>query len=377
MTARLYIGLMSGTSLDGIDGVLVTLQEDSNGTESLQLLASASIPLENDFKQQAMALQTPGDNEIHREAVLANQVALHYAACVQTLLDRAAIGAEKVCAIGAHGQTIRHCPDQGYTRQTNNPALLAERTGIDVIADFRSRDIAAGGQGAPLVPAFHHAMFACAAEERVIANIGGIGNITLLRGHALSKVTGFDTGPGNLLMDAWIGRHRGVPYDHCGAWAETGTVIEPLLASLRNEKYFQKLPPKSTGRDLFGMAWLDSKLASFNSYPPVDVQATLLALTATTIADAIATQAPEALAVYVCGGGVHNDCLLRKIEHALRALGHPALVTSTAALGISPMHVEAMAFAWLGARFKHGQAANLPLVTGAQGPRILGACYPH
>ncbi len=374
MNAKHYIGLMSGTSVDGVDGVLVTASKD--GTAGFHLLSSACQPFDAAFKQEAMALQAPGDNEIHREALLGNRLAHSYAACVTQLLNYAGIGPEAVCAIGAHGQTIRHRPEQGYTRQTNNPALLAELTGIDVIADFRSRDIAAGGQGAPLVPAFHHAMFASADEHRVIANIGGISNITLLRGDVLSEVSGFDTGPGNMLMDAWIARHQGLPYDNGGAWAKTGTVSEPLLAALRSEGFFQKAPPKSTGRDLFDMDWLAHKLADFNTLLPVDVQATLLALTATTLADAIAAHAPEALAVYVCGGGVYNENLLLKIEQALKSAGHPALVTSTAALGIAPTHVEAMAFAWLAANFKQGFAGNLPAVTGAQGPRILGACYP-
>lgn len=375
MTVRHYIGLMSGTSLDGVDGVLVTAHD--TGTAGFQLLASACQPFDADFRRDAMALQSPGDNEIHREAMLGNRLAHLYAACVTQLLKHAAISPETVSAIGAHGQTIRHCPDQGYSRQTNNPALLAELTGIDVIADFRSRDIAADGQGAPLVPAFHHAMFASADEHRVIANIGGISNITLLQGDALSGVTGFDTGPGNMLMDAWIARHHGLPYDNGGAWACAGAVNEPLLAALRSDGFFQKAPPKSTGRDLFDMTWLEHKLAGFSKVLPVNVQATLLALTATTLADAIATQAPEALAVYVCGGGVYNSALMREIEQALKLSGHSALVTSTAALGVSPTHVEAMAFAWLAASFKQGLRGNLPAVTGAQGPRILGACYPR
>jgi len=368
-----YIGLMSGTSLDGVDGVLVTAE----GTGNFQLLASACQPFDAGFRREAMALQTPGDNEIHREALLGNHLAHYYAACVHQLLHSAAIDSKAVCAIGAHGQTIRHCPDQGYSRQTNNPALLAELTGIDVIADFRSRDIAAGGQGAPLVPAFHHDMFASPDENRVIANIGGISNITLSQGDTVAGVTGFDTGPGNMLMDAWIARHRNLPYDNGGAWAEAGTMNAQLLAALRSDPFFKKTPPKSTGRDLFDIAWLDNKLAGFNSVSPVDVQATLLALTATTLADAIALHASKVRTIYICGGGVYNNYLLKKIEEALKSAGHSALVTSTAALGVSPIHVEAMAFAWLAACFKEGRTGNLAAVTGASGPRILGACYPY
>lgn len=366
-----YIGLMSGTSLDGVDGVLVST------AGGFQMLGAAYQPFDAGFRAEAMALQTPGDNEIHREALLGNQLARHYAACVAQLLAMTGIAATEVRAIGAHGQTIRHRPELGYTRQTNNPALLAELTGIDVIADLRSRDIAAGGQGAPLVPAFHQALFAVAGECRVLANIGGISNISILdAGIADPGVRGFDTGPGNMLMDAWIKRHQGLDYDANGVWATLGTVHEGLLASLRDDPYFAKAPPKSTGRDLFDSIWLDGKLTLFPQVTPVDVQATLLALTATTLADAVIAQAPLALAVYVCGGGAFNGHLMARLEAALKASGHPAVVTSTAALGVSPSHVEALAFAWLAERFDQRQAGNLPGVTGASGPRVLGALYP-
>ena len=366
-----YIGLMSGTSLDGVDGVLVST------AGGFQMLAAAYQPFDPKFRAEALALQTPSDNEIHREALLGNALARHYAACVTQLLATSGTEAAAVRAIGAHGQTIRHRPELGYTRQTNNPALLAELTGIDVIADFRSRDIAAGGQGAPLVPAFHQALFATAGECRVLANIGGISNISILdSGSADAKVHGFDTGPGNMLMDAWINRHQGLNYDANGVWAALGTVHADLLAALRDDPYFVKLPPKSTGRDLFDNVWLDGKLALFPQVLPVDVQATLLALTATTLADAVIAQAPLALAVYVCGGGAFNGHLMAQVEVALKASGHPAVVTSTAVLGVSPNHVEALAFAWLAERFDQRQAGNLPRVTGADGPRVLGALYP-
>jgi anhydro-N-acetylmuramic acid kinase len=368
-----YIGLMSGTSLDGVDGVLVACDPASPG---LRMLAAASLPFDDDLRMQAMALQAPGDNELHREALLANLLAARYADCVHELLTLSECEASAVRAIGVHGQTIRHRPELGYTRQTNNPALLAELTGIDVIADFRSRDIAAGGQGAPLVPAFHHAVFAQPGESRVVANIGGISNISILDAQG---ATGFDTGPGNMLMDAWIARHQGQAYDANGAWAATGTVDAGLLAALRSDAFFHRAPPKSTGRDLFDLAWLDGHLAAsgvVDAIAPADVQATLLALSAGTLADAIAQHAPQALAVYVCGGGAFNGGLLLALEAALKAAGHPALVTTTAALGVSPMHVEALAFAWLAERFDRRLAGNLPAVTGARGPRILGALYP-
>src|SRR5690606_8987104 len=244
---------------------------------------------------------------------------------------------------GAHGQTIRHQPDSGYTRQINQPALLAELTGIDVIADFRSRDIAASGQGAPLVPAFHQAVFGMPGACRVVANIGGIANISILPGKE-TGVTGFDTGPGNVLMDAWIGRHRGQRYDTDGAWAAQGTVLPDLLHRLSSDSFFLLPPPKSTGRDLFHGAWLDEKLQAFAAASPADVQATLAAFTAGTLADAIARYAPEATALYVCGGGACNGHLMGKIGEALHGRGLPIPVESTAALGMEPNHVEALAF---------------------------------
>jgi anhydro-N-acetylmuramic acid kinase len=369
-----YIGLMSGTSLDGVDGVLVTSADGATG--GLRMLAAASQPFPSSLRADAMALQFPGDNEIHRESLLANALVNQYAACVRQLLAAAGLGAQAVRAIGVHGQTVRHRPELGYTRQTNNPALLAELTGIDVIADFRSRDIAAGGQGAPLVPAYHHAVFLQPGESRVVANIGGISNISILDDTAASVVGGFDTGPGNMLMDAWIARHRQDAYDDDGRWAATGVVHGPLLEAMRRDPFFAKPAPKSTGRDLFDGAWLDAHLASFPSMAPENVQATLLALSATTLADAIAVHAPAALAVYVCGGGAFNSQLMLAIEAALKSQRHPAIVTSTAALGISPMHVEALAFAWLAQRFDQRLPGNLATVTGARGPRILGALYP-
>ncbi|MBQ5941384.1 MULTISPECIES: anhydro-N-acetylmuramic acid kinase [unclassified Massilia] len=361
-SSTLYIGLMSGTSLDGVDGVLADF---SNG--AIHTLAAAFAPFPAELRTELMALQAASPNELEREALAANGLALAYADCVRALLPSAA---GPVAAVAVHGQTIRHRPELGFTRQTNNPSLLAELTGIDVIADFRSRDIAAGGQGAPLVPAFHEAAFGKPGTPRVVVNIGGIGNISVLHGDG--RVTGFDTGPGNVLIDLWIARHQGRAYDEDGAWAASGTVDAPLLGILLDEPYFRQPAPKSTGRDLFHEQWLDAKLAQCPGLAPVDVQATLTRLTAVTIARAIREEGVKPDAVYVCGGGAYNGTLLRDISAALDG----GKVESTAALGVAPNRVEALAFAWLGWRFAQREPGNLPAVTGARGLRILGALYP-
>ena len=351
---------MSGTSLDGIDGVL---------SSSNQTLHAAFVAFPDALRAELLALQVPSDNEIHREVLAANQLTTLYAACVQQLLKDAGISADQVSAIGAHGQTIRHRPELGYTRQIINPALLAEVTGIDVISDFRHRDIAAGGQGAPLVPAFHQSVFGSATQTRVVANIGGISNISILRPDG--QVTGYDTGPGNLMMDGWIHAQRGQRYDDSGQWAASGRVLPDLLAELMSEPYLALPAPKSTGRDLFNTAWLTQHLQHFASAAPADVQATLTAFTAFTLANAIQRDAPGAEAVYVCGGGAMNTYLMRLLQEKLACP-----VSDTGVLGVSPQHVEALAFAWLAERFCERLPGNLPSVTGARGPRLLGALYP-
>jgi len=375
-SSNLYIGLMSGTSLDGVDGVLVSLPEayaaGADASLRMHMLASAHMPFPAPLREQLMALQQPGGNEIHLEAQAANALTQRYAACVAALLEKTP--AAEVRAIGVHGQTIRHRPELGYTRQTNNPALLAELTGIDVIADLRSRDIAAGGQGAPLVPAFHRAVFGLAGSCRVVVNIGGIGNISILR--ADGTTTGFDTGPGNVLMDAWIAQQQGKAYDDNGDWGRQGRVDAALLEALCDEPYLRQAPPKSTGRDLFRPDWMAARLQSFAGVAAVDVQATLCAFTALTIAADIAQYAPDAGSVYVCGGGAYNGCLLDMLDRQLAQRGCHARVTTTEELGVSPQHVEALAFAWLAQRFTHRLPGNLPEVTGASGLRILGALYP-
>ena len=361
-TSTLYIGLMSGTSLDGVDGALADFD---NG--AMTTLAAAYIPFPAELRTELMALQAAGPNEIEREALAANQLAKYYAQCVAAVLKESGRQASEIRAVAVHGQTIRHRPELGFTRQTNNPALLAELCGIDVIADFRSRDIAAGGQGAPLVPAFHQAIFGKSGQTRVVANIGGIANISVLHGDG--RVTGFDTGPGNVLMDIWVQRHLGKEFDDDGAWAATGTVIPGLLSDMLAEPYFALPAPKSTGRDLFHAEWLDNKLAAYKNATSADIQFTLTRLTAITLARSISNTD----AVYICGGGAYNSVLLHELS---AALDNNVKVESTSALGIAPNRVEALAFAWLGYRFNARLAGNLPSVTGAAGDRILGALYP-
>jgi len=366
-----FIGLMSGTSLDGVDGVIA----DFSAHAPALVLASASMPFEASFKQELLALNSPGENELHRAALAANQLAETYAQVIERLLANASasgIRRQDIVAIGAHGQTVRHRPQEfgvGYTLQLNNPALLAERTGIDVVADFRTADVAAGGQGAPLVPAFHAAVWGNRSQTRAVLNIGGISNITLL--HADGVVQGFDCGPGNALMDHWCQRHTGQAYDDAGAWAATGQVHAPLLAHWLSSPYFSRLPPKSTGRDLFNPTWLDQQLHGFGALPPVDVQASLTALTAQACAEDLRRYLPGATELLVCGGGALNTELMRQIGLALPGVQ----VSSTQAHGLPPLQVEATAFAWLAQAFVHNKPGNLVAVTGANDPRVLGALY--
>ncbi|WP_313378783.1 anhydro-N-acetylmuramic acid kinase [Achromobacter insolitus] len=364
---QLYIGLMSGTSVDGVDGVLVRLGDG----QPPAVQASASLPMPADLRRELLALNQSDDDELARAALAANSLARLYAQAVAALLQHAGVAAGDVAAIGAHGQTVRHRPDLGYTVQLNAPALLAELTGIDVVADFRSRDVAAGGQGAPLVPPFHAAIFG-APQGRAVLNLGGIANVTLLEpGHA---PRGFDTGPANVLLDGWCQRHLGQAYDADGRWAATGQVLAPLLEQLiSSEPWFALPPPKSTGRDLFNMQWLDERLAAFDGPKPSpqDVQATLQRLTARTVANAIDAAAASTQEVFVCGGGARNTGLMRELAYCLQRPVRP-----TDALGVPAQEVEALAFAWLAQAFMQRRPAGLPAVTGARGPRILGALYP-
>ncbi|WP_432720338.1 anhydro-N-acetylmuramic acid kinase [Jeongeupia wiesaeckerbachi] len=361
---QLLIGLMTGTSLDGIDAVLV----DLSGAQPA-LLAAQGTALPAALRHELLTLQASSPDEIDLAWRAGNGLADCYADAVTALLRQAGIDAGDILAIGNHGQTIRHRPERGYTIQLGNHAQLAERSGIPVVGDFRSRDVAAGGQGAPLVPAFHHAIFADAHRHRVIVNIGGIANLTDLP--CDGSVSGYDTGPGNVLMDLWIGRHLGERYDAGGAWAASGTVIDDLLAQLLTEPYLAQPAPKSTGRDLFHADWLNAQLASRNDNP-ADVMATLTAYTARTIADAIQRTAAGADDVFICGGGAHNPTLLSMLGALLPGI----TIASTAELGVDPDWVEAIAFAWLAQRCLSGQSGNVPAVTGAAGPRVLGAIWP-
>jgi len=366
-----FIGLMSGTSLDGVDGVLA----QADGNSVLQARGHAHLPFTLALRADLLTLNRSGPDELHRGALAANAIVSLYAEVVAQLLAAAGLVPADVTAIGAHGQTVRHRPGEfdglGYTVQLINGALLAERSGIDVVCDFRSRDVAAGGQGAPLVPAFHAACFAQPGQDVAVLNLGGIANLTLLR--ADGQVLGFDTGPGNLLMDLWCQRHRDTAYDEGGRWAASGRVDAELLQSMLTEPYFARLPPKSTGRDLFDAAWVDRHPAPAAAAAAADMMATLNELTALSVAQSLQRHAGGTTELLVCGGGAFNQQLMSRLGGLLGTKVH---VRSTTAVGIPPDQVEALAFAWLAGAFVARRAGNLPAVTGAAGPRVLGALYP-
>lgn len=361
---ELYVGLMSGTSLDGVDAVMMDFSGDRQ-----RCIGESFLPYDEPLRVQLLGMHETRFDELHDAARLGNILAQTYANATRGLLRKCGMRAEEVQALGCHGQTIRHRPEAGYTTQLGNGALLAELTGITVVCDFRSRDIAAGGQGAPLVPAFHQAVFSHPSRHRVIVNLGGIGNLTDLP--ATGRVRGFDTGPANMLMDAWIRKNTGAAFDENGAWAASGTVVDGLLGALLGHEYFSRKPPKSTGRDLFNLAWLELHLTGVEAAE--DVQATLLALTAASIARDIKTHCAGAKEIYVCGGGARNAALLSSLKAALPQ----AAVSTTRDLGIDPDWVEACAFAWLARQALHLLPGSLPSVTGAIGARVLGAIYPR
>ena len=368
--AELFIGLMSGTSMDCVDAVLVRFSGDTPC-----LVENHTLPLALSLREALLDLAGPGYNELDRMARLDSAVARLFAEAVQGLLDKGGITPGQVRAIGSHGQTIRHSPGgaEPYTLQIGNPSLLTELTGILTVADFRRRDMAAGGQGAPLAPAFHRAFFRHLSEARVAVNIGGIANITVLPVTSGLAVRGFDTGPGNMLLDAWAQRHLGVPLDQEGAWGGGGRVIPDLLGCCLRDDYFALPPPKSTGRERFNLAWLEDRLTAWGGRAtPQDVQATLVALTAGSIAGAVQRYGPGTRRVLVCGGGVHNRALMAGLQQQFEELP----VESTAAHGVDPDCLEAIGFAWLAKRTLDGLPGNLPEVTGARGLRILGGVYP-
>ena len=375
----LYIGLMSGTSLDGVDGVLTELGGLGEAPAQPRVLASAHIPMPQALRQEFLTLNSAGADELHRAALAANALVGLYIQVVGQLLVSSGVAAAQVQAIGAHGQTVRHQPQAfdgiGYTLQLNQAALLAERCGITVVADFRSRDLAAGGQGAPLVPPFHLAVFGDAQESRAVLNIGGISNLTLLPAGAAQAdgagLLGFDCGPGNALMDAWCERHTGAAYDAQGQWAAQGQLDASLLAAMQQEPFFGLKPPKSTGRDLFNPAWLGQHLAAFPACKPLDVQATLTELTAWASAQALSTASTNYRRLVVCGGGARNVFLMQRLSALLPGVK----VSSTQDWGFAPSDVEALAFAWLAQQALRAKPASVAAVTGARGARILGAIY--
>lgn len=367
--AQLFIGIMSGTSLDGVDAALCSFEQSAfeNGTCVLQ--NTHFLPYPAEVKSQLLALHKPQNNELEATSILGCSLANLYAEATNELLKKAKIKAADISAIGCHGQTIRHRPELGFTLQIGNAALLAELTNITVVSDFRSRDIAAGGQGAPLVPAFHQALFSNKQKNRAIVNIGGIANITYLAKNG--EVLGFDSGPGNMLIDSWTKLKLGKDYDANGAWAKSGVVLDSLLTNMLVEPYFALPPPKSTGRDLFNDDWLKQH----QLYPhlrPQDVARTLTTLTAQSIFDALC-KCGDVDEVYLCGGGAHNKLLVDSLQDLL----NKAPVRSSKDLGIDVDWVEAVAFAWLAKQTLANKPSNLPAVTGAKGLRVLGAVYPR
>ena len=361
-----YIGLMSGTSMDGIDAAIASF--DQSGVTVAATLQKA-YP---DTLRRALlnAVTTPVDQPLENIGAIDRQVGECFRDATLELLDTAGISASDIRAIGSHGQTVRHQPDAvaPYSLQIGNPATIASGTGITTVADFRSADIAAGGQGAPLVPPFHQWLFGHTTTDRAILNIGGIANVTILKADG-SPVVGFDTGPGNTLLDRWIQKHRKTPFDRNGAWAASGTCVDELLARLLSFGYFDLPPPKSTGLEDFNLEWLSEH--GTGAHKPADVQATLAELTAHSVADCIRAYAPATKELYICGGGAHNDDLLGRLARSLPE----ASIGTTQAVGLSPDWVEAVAFAWLAMRTMNKETGNLPSVTGASRKVVLGEIH--
>jgi len=368
MADDLYIGLMSGTSLDGIDAALVRFEN-----KQVTVLETICSPLSSHLKDEIKSLISPATNEINRLMALDVQLGKSFAEAVKQLTDKANIKKEDIIAIGSHGQTIRHLPTTDFpsTLQITDPNIIAEVTGITTVADFRRRDMAAGGQGAPLVPAFHEQIFRDAKKNRVILNLGGIANITILPADKNTPVTGFDTGPANTLINHWIQQQQNKSYDDGGKWALSGQVNESFIEQLLNDDYFKLAPPKSTGTEYFNAAWLTKKLSEFLFLAAEDVQASLTTFTVTTIKDAITQYAGKVDEIIVCGGGVHNDFLLQLLKQYLPDIE----INSSAKYGLDPDYIEATAFAWLAKQTIEHKPGNLPEVTGAKQAVILGGVY--
>ena len=359
----LFVGIMSGTSLDGADAALVDFSSTPPRT-----LAFASAPFDTPLRERLLKLSQPGEDGVDLAGEVSLELAAVYASAVRDALARGGVTSDRVTAIGCHGQTIRHRPARGFTVQLNDPARLAELTGVDVVADFRRRDMAAGGQGAPLVPAFHDALFRDPRISRVVVNIGGISNVTWMP--PFGPTTGFDCGPGNVLLDGWTRKHRGKAFDEDGKWADSGSTDSALLARLLAEPFLSMQPPKSTGRELFHAGWLEPHL--HGKPRPEDVQATLADFTARAIVDAIDRYCGTTDEIYLAGGGARNRSLVRRIA----AIAGGRSVETTDKLGVPTGHVESIAFAWLAMKCIRREPVDLVAVTGAAGPRILGAIYP-
>lgn len=360
----LYIGVMSGTSLDGLDIALVEL------TPAIKLIATHYTPMPDALRSELLGLCTSGPDEIARSAIVQQNWVQLAALGINALLERQNVKPEDVRAIGSHGQTIRHEPARGFTVQIGNPALLSELTGITVVSDFRSRDVAAGGQGAPLVPAFHEALFEKRDGNRAVLNIGGFSNLSLMEPG--KPVAGFDCGPGNVLLDAWIYQQRNEHFDRDGQWAASGTVEPALLKAMLSDPFFVTKGPKSTGREVFNLPWLTRHLSCLPPFAAENVQATLLELTALTIVESLQNAQADTQELLVCGGGAHNLALMKRLAELMPS----TKVSNTAAYDVDPDWVEAMAFAWLAHCCLENIPANRPSVTGARGLRILGAIYP-
>lgn len=371
--SNLYIGLNSGTSVDAVDGALVDYSDDH-----FQLIATHSVPIPADIKNDLFELAEPGDNELNRMGILDRKLGHIFAKTATELLTKSALKNNQIVAIGSHGQNIRHLPHlpHGFTLQIGDPNIIAETTGITVVADFRRKDIALGGQGAPLTPAFHYFLFQHREKNRVVVNIGGISNLTLLLADPSKNIIGFDCGPGNMLLDAWCKKHCSKSFDDGGQWAAQGNVIHELLQILLADPFFNLPYPKSTGREYFNLNWLQNKLDQFYLQTktmgnPVDIQATLLELTTSAISHAINSFSTKVDEIILCGGGTYN----RQLWKSLQAKCVNQQILSSEDLGVSPLWLEAMAFAWFAKRTLERKSSNLPLVTGARSAAVLGGVY--